>query len=74
MTAPTLGGTPRGDQSFTEDRNTPFAKILEAIVYKEVTQMAHLYGMIDLNKTTAALKLLNFALDIKSVLELKRIT
>ena len=31
VTAPTWGGTSRGDQSFSEDRNVPFAKILEAI-------------------------------------------
>jgi len=74
VTAPTWGGTSRGDQSFAEDRNAPFAKILQAIAYKEVTPAAKSYGMIDLNKTTAALKLLSVALDIKSVLELKRIT
>jgi len=57
-----------------EDRNVPFAKILEAIAYKEVTPATKPYGMIDFNKATTVLKLLNFALDIKSVPELKRIT
>jgi len=42
-------------------------RILQAIAYKEVTPAAKSYGMLDLNKATAALKLLNFALDIKSV-------
>jgi len=74
VTAPTWGGTSRGDQSFAEDRNASFAKVLQVISYKEVTPAAKPYGMIDLNKTTAVVKLLNFALDIKSVLELKRFT
>ena len=60
VTAPTWGGVSRGDQSFSEDRNVPFAKILEAIAYKEVTPAAKPYGMIDFEQGNDGLEVAEF--------------